>query len=286
MPPLIQPVQMGAALVADIAAAQPEPGQIALWWLGQSGFCIKAASATVYIDLYLSEHLTTKYADTAKPHIRMTRAPLRGADLQDVAWVFATHKHSDHLDPGTLPDLLAANPTARLVLPQATRDHAVSLGLDPAHLIPTRGAETLTLDGLTVHAVPAAHPALDHDAANGYPFLGYVFELDGVTVYHSGDTLVYEGLADQLAPHTIDIALLPINGTSARLKALDVPPNMNIPEALDLAATIGARLLIPHHYAMFTFNTADVNEFIQAAEISGQPYHVLRCGERFVYTPA
>ena len=44
---------------------------------------------------------------------------------------------------------------------------------------------------------------------------------------------------------------------------------------------IEAKKVIPCHYDLFTFNTADVNDFISEAEKIGQPYKVLRGGERF-----
>jgi L-ascorbate 6-phosphate lactonase len=281
---MIQPTQSGTTLLQDIAQTEPDPGAVAIWWLGQSGYAIKTASALFYVDLYLSEHLTAKYANTEKPHIRMTEAPVRGAEITGARWVFASHKHSDHLDPGTLPDLFAASPRATLILPAAIVDHAVSLGLDRDRLIPTRGDETLTVGPLTVHAVPSAHPNLDYDDATGYPFLGYVFEVDGCTLYHSGDTLVYDGLADRLKRFDLDIAFLPINGTNERLTALQVPPNMNAAEAVELAQVIRPRLVIPHHYDMFTFNTADVRDFEQLATAARVPYRVLTCGERLVWS--
>src|SRR5262245_9452827 len=160
MNPLIQPVQSGKTLLADIVTTRLLPGEVAIWWLGQSGYAIKTASTLFYIDLYLSEHLTRKYANTDKPHIRMTESPLRGNELSDVRWVFASHKHSDHLDPGTLPALFTASPDAVLVLPAAVTDYAVDLGLPRERLIPTRGSETLQLGPLTVHSLPSAHPRL------------------------------------------------------------------------------------------------------------------------------
>ncbi len=280
-PVLIEPVQRGATLLQDIASAQPGPGEVMLWWLGQSGYAIKTASALWYVDLYLSEHLTAKYANTDKPHIRMTAAPLRGPDLTDVQWLFASHKHSDHLDPGSAPQILAASPQARLILPTAIIDYATTLGLDRARLIGTRGDETIQVGPLTVHSIPSAHPALDYTEESGYPFLGFVFQVDGLTLYHSGDTLVYDGLADRLRRFEIDIAFLPINGTNERLLRLGTPPNMNAEEAVALAGEVRPRLVIPHHYDMFTFNTADVRDFEQIASAAGVPCAVLRCGARF-----
>jgi len=278
-----EPVQSGSALLNDIASTQPAPGAVAIWWLGQSGYAIKTASALFYIDLYLSEHLTTKYANTNNPHIRMTAAPIRGSDITDAHWLFASHKHSDHLDPGTMPLVFAASPKAKLVLPTAVIDTAVERGLDRARLIPTRGDETLQVGPLTVHSIPSAHETLEYSEEAGYSFLGFVIQVDGLTLYHSGDTLVYDGLAERLRQYAIDIAFLPINGTSDRLRQLKVAGNMNAPEAVDLAQRVGARLVIPHHYDMFTFNTADVRVFKQLADAAGVRSAILRCGEKFCW---
>lgn len=283
MSEMIEPVQSGAQLLSNIAETLPAHGEAAIWWLGQSGYVIKTASITFYIDLYLSEHLTLKYANTEKPHVRMTNAPLRGEDLSAAEWVFVSHKHSDHLDPGTMPMLFRTAPRARLILPAAITEYAAGLGLDRSRMLPTRGDETLQIGVLTVRSIPSAHPGLDYSEQHGYPFLGFVFQVDGLTLYHSGDTIRYDGLVERLKQFNIDVAFLPINGTDQRREQLGTAPNLNAQEAVELAQQSGARLLIPHHYDMFTFNTADVKDFERIAEEAGQPYAVLRCGEHFCY---
>src|SRR5262245_58289373 len=126
---MYQPSLSGAALMQDITDAKPASGEVAIWWLGQSGYAIKTASILFYVELYLSEHLTAKYASTEKPHIRMTAVAIRGNEITGAEWIFARHKHSDHLDPETLPLLFEASPQAKLILPGALIDHVLKLGL-------------------------------------------------------------------------------------------------------------------------------------------------------------
>jgi L-ascorbate 6-phosphate lactonase len=73
---------------------------------------------------------------------------------------------------------------------------------------------------------------------------------------------------------------LPING---RDPLRGVPGNMASGEAVDLASRIRPRFVVPHHYDMFTFNTAPVGEFEAEARRlpAGVAAKVLRCGERW-----
>jgi len=291
-PTLIEPVRSDADLVAEIAAERPQPGGATLWWLGQSGFLVKFPDLTLLIDPYLSESLTAKYAHTDRPHIRMTRAPLRPeqtAGLVDL--VLCSHQHSDHLDPATVPEVLRVNPQAKLALPAALWDHALGLGLDPRRLIGLEDGTVIAVPGanLTIQAVPSAHETLERDHRGRHWFLGFVIESHegALRFYHSGDTMRYDGLEQRLGPGPWDLLMLPING---RDPSRGVAGNMGIAEALGLAANLRPRFLIPHHFEMFTFNTADRNEFLRRARREGElPPEVqpvdLRCGQRWVCPP-
>src|SRR5690606_10729188 len=91
-------------------------------------------------------------------------------------------------------------------------------------------------------------------------------------IYHAGDGIVYDGLEEALSRHDIDLALLPINGQLG---------NMDGTAAARLARAIEARLVVPCHYEMFEFNTADPRErFVPECERLNQPYRVLHAGER------
>ena len=106
--------------------------------------------------------------------------------------------------------------------------------------------------GFRVRAIPSAHEGLDTDAAGHHLYLGFVIEAEGLRLYHSGDSLAYAGLAEQLGGGPFDVLFLPING---RDPARGVPGNMSAAEAVDLAARVRPRFVVPHHYDMFTFNT-------------------------------
>jgi L-ascorbate metabolism protein UlaG (beta-lactamase superfamily) len=279
---MIEAVRKGAELLAEIDATCPAAGVLAVWWLGQSGFLIKSRSGMIVVDPYLSEHLTQKYARTDRPHVRMTRAPVRGGELANIDLVLASHKHSDHLDPGTVPGLLASSVRSQLVLPAALVEHAHQLGMPEARLAGLVAGETLSdaRSGFTIRAVPSAHEALDTDPMGRHLYLGYVIEAEGLRLYHSGDSLAYEGLAEWLGPDPFDVLFLPING---RDPARGVAGNMSAAEAVALAAAVRPRFVVPHHYDMFTFNTVPVAEFeAEATKLpAGVAPRVLLCGERW-----
>ena len=73
---MIRPLLQHDALIADVQAAAQRPG-FRLWWLGQSGYLLQHAGHHALLDPYLSDSLTHKYAQTDKPHVRMTELSVR-----------------------------------------------------------------------------------------------------------------------------------------------------------------------------------------------------------------
>lgn len=281
---LIAPVRQGLELSQEIRATQAKPGSLAIWWLGQSGFVIKSQAGAMAIDLYLSEHLTHKYAKTERPHIRMTACPIAPEELLGIDLVLASHKHSDHLDPGTLPGLLRANPNAQLVVPESLVEHAKSLGLPRDRVRGIDAGETLEHAGFRVRAIPSAHEMLETDDRGRYLYLGFIIETEGLRLYHTGDSVWYEGLEGWLGREPFDVFFLPING---RDPARGVSGNMSAAEAVDLAKARRPRFVVPHHFEMFTFNTVPIAKFeAEATRLpEGVEARILRCGERWEILP-
>ena len=161
---MIRPLQSGDAFLADVRAA--DPGALHLWWLGQSGFLVSWEGRHLLLDPYLSDSLTRKYADTDKPHVRMTELVVEASRLDFVDAVTSSHAHTDHLDPDTLralPDVPIVAPAAHgaLVVERAGRE---PLAIDDG--------ETVDVAGFSITAVPAAHEAIERDEAGRLLHLG------------------------------------------------------------------------------------------------------------------
>jgi L-ascorbate metabolism protein UlaG (beta-lactamase superfamily) len=276
---VIVPARADDAFLADVArAGSEEPEALHLWWLGQSGFLLAWAGRRALLDPYLSDSLTRKYEGTDRPHVRMTARVVDPARLEGVDVVAASHGHTDHLDPDTLRAVLAASPGSALVVPEAHRPlTAERSGRPPKRIVGMDDGTRAEIRGVTVTALPAAHEAIERDGNGRMLHLGYVIGLGPWRVYHAGDTLRYEGMAERLRPHAVDLALLPING---RDPARGVAGNLDGPEAARLAHDAGADLAVPCHYEMFEFNTAPPDAFVAECERLGQPHRVLRAGER------
>lgn len=284
---MIEPKQKDDALLADIREADPGTADgFCAWWLGQSGLLVKHRGGVILFDPYLSDSLTEKYADSDKPHVRMTERVIDPATLDMIDLVTSSHNHTDHLDAATLKPLIEANPRLQLVLPEANLAFAaerLSLDADAAtrRLVGLRDGRQATVGGVRFTGITAAHNGVERDGDDAPKFMGFVAEFSakrgGGCVYHSGDTLLHDGLAAQLAPFDLDLALLPINGNRPERR---VAGNLFGDEAARLAKSIGAKLVVPCHYDMFEFNTEPTDLFEQTCREVGQPFHTPRCGKR------
>ena len=276
---MIQPLQSSEQFLADVAQARHQLNTLHLWWLGQSGYLVQWQGQHLLLDPYLSDSLTHKYATTDKPHIRITARVIAPERLDFIDVVTSSHNHTDHLDAETLLPLLRANPALRMVIPEANRAFVADrLGIDLAQPIGVDAGGSAAVGAFRFHGVPAAHEQIEQDAAGHHKYLGYVVQVGPWTIYHSGDTVLYEGMVKQLRHWPIDVAILPINGRAPERR---VAGNLDGPEAAQLAKAIGAKVVIPCHYEMFEFNTASPADFVATAKRIDQPYCVLRAGERW-----
>lgn len=274
---MIKPVLQAEAFLADIHSAPAD--RLNFWWLGQSGYLIQWKGHHLLIDPYLSDTLSEKYASTDKPHVRMTGRVIAPEKLDFIEVVTSSHNHTDHLDSGTLLPLLSVNPALAVIVPAANlRFAADRLQVRPERLTPIHAdGDSLTFGSFTFYAIPSAHESLETDQNGDHKFVGYVIEVGGKTIYHSGDCCIYAGLEERLKEWQIDLAMLPING---RDPARGVAGNFTSEEAAKLGKDVGMGLVIPCHYEMFEFNTVSPKTFVAAAGTAGCSYQLLKAGER------
>jgi L-ascorbate metabolism protein UlaG (beta-lactamase superfamily) len=118
---------------------------------------------------------------------------------------------------------------------------------------------TITVDGVSFTMTPAAHSSWIEEAGTGCcgsTAAGFVIGMDGIKVYHAGDTGLFSDMkliGDLYHP---DVALLPIGGRYT----------MGIAEAMMAAQFIGAKMVIPIHYNTWDKISADPQRFRMALE--------------------
>jgi L-ascorbate 6-phosphate lactonase len=269
-----QPYKTGNQLFEDIQNRQVPDNALGLWWLGQASFVVKGAGATVFIDPYLQPNPQRLVPPAFAPD------QVTNADL-----VLCTHDHLDHVDYSALPGIAAASPKAKILVPFTARDHLIAAGVPAERVVVPPVDEEVRFGPATVTAMPAAHETLDYSPERGYPYLGYVLRLNGVTLYHSGDSTVYEGMSERLRRHRPDVALLPINGNDWKRRQSNIIGNMSYREAADLADEVDVDLTIPMHFGMFRSNTIPVGHFVDYLQdyYPGRKTHVMATCEGFVY---
>lgn len=263
-----------ASTLARELTLQRASSGVCLNWLGQAGFALRGGGHLLLIDPYLSDSLAEKYRGKELPHTRMMPSPLEPTEARGIDLVLCTHRHSDHMDPGTLPAIAQANPSCAFIVPRAETARAVSLGIPEPRLLAMDAGETREPeDGVQVDAVAAAHEQLARNERGELLHLGYIVTLDGLRIYHSGDCVPYEGLEETLRASAVDVALLPVNGRSEYLTSRGVFGNFHLEEAIHLCRSAGIGLLFCHHWGLFDFNTIDPQAAAEKIARLGGPVH-------------
>jgi L-ascorbate metabolism protein UlaG (beta-lactamase superfamily) len=159
---VIEPLFADDAFLENLSKMEASSGdRVVIAWLGQSGYLVCHKGFRFLIDPYLSDSLTRKYAETTKPHERVSRMVITPERLTGISFVTSSHNHTDHLDGETLAKLIGANPGVKVIVPRANYtfalDRLVSAGVanTATYLVAIPVDETLTMSDLK----PASHRA-------------------------------------------------------------------------------------------------------------------------------
>lgn len=189
-------------------------------WLGHDGFEITTDDLTLMID------------------------PFQVAGQRQADIILVTHAHYDHCSVGDIAKLV--KPTSVIVTEPESAEKLTGHCKDIRVVKP---GDRLTVSGISIEAVPAYNVNKHfHPKANNW--LGFIVTIDGVRVYHAGDT----DLIPEMSGMSVDIALLPVSGTYV----------MTADEAVEAAKAIGPRTAIPMHYNSIVGSDADARMFKEA----------------------
>jgi L-ascorbate 6-phosphate lactonase len=255
---------MPSRLAKTIDSDQVEPNFLSIYWLSQAGFVFKSPSGkVVYIDPYFSDVVERMFGFK-----RMMPCPVSAAEV-NADLVICTHEHLDHMDIDALP-VVAQNPRVRFSGPIECVNEFRKMGISSERCILLEEGKEIRLPGIIVNVVFADHGELAPDA------VGVVLEMDGIKVYHTGDTAYrpteFEP-AIRMRPHV----LLPcINGRYG---------NLNAHEAALLTQSVNPRLVIASHFWMFVEHNGDPSAFLEDCSklAPGVRALVMKPGERLLF---
>lgn len=185
-------------------------------WLGHASFKLVGTKKTVFVDPF----------------------KLENADKADIICV--THAHFDHCSPEDLAKVQSEKTV--VVAPPDCKDKIKGKSLV---ILP---GEKLEIDGVVIEALPAYNVNKKFHPKDK-EWMGYVITLDGVRIYHAGDTDRIPEMKDVKA----DIALIPVSGTYV----------MTAEEAAQAVLDFKPTVAIPMHYGTVVGTDKDAQRFAE-----------------------
>lgn len=209
-------------------------GDIEIRWLGHSGFMIKNHKV-IYIDPY---------------NIKQ--------DAEKADFILITHSHYDHCSVADIKNLIKDRTKVIITADCQSKITRFDVPVDMQIIEPD---QELSFGDLKIATIPSYN--LDkpfHQKNEGW--VGYVLKINGVIIYHAGDTDFIpemQKLTGYKQPDKQFIALLPIGGKFT----------MNVEEAVEAAKMIRPAIAIPIHWGSIIGTKEDAEEFVRLCEKEG-----------------
>ncbi len=184
-------------------------------------------------------HATVKIKTKEGKVIYIDPAYAKGDYSEEADYILITHEHDDH---------------NKVSLCKKNNDTVIIRSKDA---LKDGEYKTFEYGNVKIEAVPSGGNA-NHSVSN---CVGYIVTVDGINVFHAGDTSMNEG-TKKILGKDIDYAMYPIDGQY----------NMNASEASEVADLIGAKKNIPIH----EFDSGDVKK---SDDFNAKDKLVLKYGE-------
>ena len=189
----------------------------------------------------------------------------RNYDISGVTNIFITHGHGDHLGSAieiskqTGAEITAIFELANYCASKGALANGINFG------------GWMDYEWGRVIAVPAFHSSSTPEGIYAGEPCGYIFEIDGKRVYHSGDTCLNSEMKVIGELYSPQISLLPIGGHYT----------MDIEQATIASQWLNSEIIIPMHYNTFDAIKVDLSLFETKIKNIGKTSKVLNIGETY-----
>lgn len=171
---------------------------------------------------------------------------------RNITDIFVTHAHGDHL--------------GEAIEIAKEKDATITAAFELANCLKEQGCKVrsvgfggwINYDWGRVVFVPAFHSSSLPDGRYAGEAAGIIFDIEGVKIYHAGDTCLTSEMKTLKELYRPNIALLPVGGNYT----------MDVEHAAVAADWIGAQTVIPMHYNTFPEIQADLQRFMQLMQIN------------------
>ena len=224
-----------------------ETHEIGITWLGHAAFLVQLETANILID--------PNWALWHGPVKRLRHPTLFAHDLPEIDLVLITHAHFDHLH---LPSLRRVANGQPVIVPRGVGNLLKRCDFGSVTELDTW--QSTRFRDLTITLTPARHwgARMIHDTHRH--FGGYLIESATRTVFHCGDSAIFDGFKDIGGRASIDVALMPIGAYEAPSGR---PVHMNPEEALDAFQMLDAGIMVPMHHNTFPLGGEPFHEPVQ-----------------------
>jgi L-ascorbate metabolism protein UlaG (beta-lactamase superfamily) len=214
---------------------------VALWWVGNAGWLVKAGDQLVGIDLDLESEE------------RISPPPISSEELaSEIDVAFATHHHSDHFNAPTLARI-AKKPRCTFVLPRTCLAEAASAGIPKDRIVVPEPLRAFEIKGIAVRPLHAVHGNQMFTVLTREPDFvdsiahncGYLLTIGGRRFFWPGDSVLTEEHLELR-----DVNVLFVSPTVH---------NMYLDRSAILINTVQPDLVIPQHFG--TYREDDENRF-------------------------
>ena len=273
----------GDELMIEVRKTKIYGESVSFWNLGQAGILLKGKEedGLLCIDPYLSESI-----EEQDPKTEFKRAFPPVVDpgmLRDLDGVLVTHGHDDHLDLSSIKEIARVSDSMYAI--PAPLVSLVQEQVKTKSIHAAKDGESFTIKGYKITPIPAAHTEYETDSLGNHVYLGYFIEVNGIRLFHSGDTIVTPELIEKVKEFKPHVAFLPINGGDYFRTSRGIIGNMSFREAVDFTAAVGVDLMVPIHFDMFPNNRENPAYFVDYLyhHYPYQKFHMMVPGERFIY---